>query len=129
MADKFAAAVSEWARKTERQQTDVLHEALRNVTEELGNKTPVVSGNLKNSRTLSTLGLPTIDWKTKKFRDPEDAINNAVAGVEVGQTAWIGYRAPYAHKIEPKYAMVRLTAQLWKRIAEEAARIVRVRGR
>ena len=125
MAEKFTSAVADWAIKTERQQTEVLHESLRGLDDTLADKTPVVTGNLKNSRTLSTLGPPSIDWGRKKFRDPSDAIDNAVAGVEVGQTAWLGFRAPYAHKVEPKYAMLRLTAQAWRQIVDAAARVVR----
>ncbi len=110
MTESFSAAVANWAQKTEEKQSAVLHASLRGLDDVLANKTPVVTGNLKNSRTLSTLGPPAIDWLRKKFRDPSDAINNAVAGVEIGQTAWLGFRAPYAHKVEPKYAMLRLTA-------------------
>lgn len=126
MAESFSAAIKGWAEKTEIKQTAVLHEAIRGLADTLGEKTPKVSGNLANSRTVTTGGPPTIEWKTKKFRDPSDAINNAVAGVEVGETAWIGFRAPYAHKIEPKYAMARLSAQLWKVIVDAAAQ--RVKG-
>lgn len=128
MAQSFEAAVAGWAKKTEVQQTAVLHESLRQLDDTLAEKTPRVSGNLRNSRTLSTLGPPTIDWKVKKFREPSDSINNAIAGVEVGQTAWLGFRAPYAHKIEPKYAMVRLTAQLWRVIVDSAVRVVKGNG-
>lgn len=125
MADNFAAAIAGWAAKTERQQTALLHESLRELDAELVDKTPRVTGNLINSRALSTLAPPTIDWKGKKFRNPDDAINNAIAGVEVGQTAWLGFRAPYAHKVEAKHAMMRLTAQAWRQIVDRAAAAVK----
>lgn len=125
MAESFAAAIKGWAKKTEIKQTAVLHEAIRGLADTLGEKTPVVSGNLRNSRTVTAGGPPVIEWKTKKFRDPSDSINNAVAGVEVGETAWIGFRAPYAHKVEEKYAMARRTAQLWPVVADAAARRVK----
>lgn len=125
MSGKFEAAVDKWTKDTEIKQTAALHQSLRQLDKEIAANTPVVTGNLKNSRTISTLGPPAIDWKTKKFRDPSDSINNAAAGVEVGQTAWLGFRAPYAHLIEPKYAMLRLAAQRWRQIVDEAARIVR----
>lgn len=121
----FSAAVKGWAEKTEIKQTAVLHESIRGLADALGDKTPKVSGNLANSRQVTTGGPPVIEWKTKKFRDPSDSINNAVAGVEVGETAWIGFRAPYAHKVEEKYAMARLTAQLWPVVADAAARRVK----
>lgn len=125
MADAFAAAVKGWSTKTEIKQTAVLHESIRGLADTLGDKTPKVTGNLANSRQVTTGGPPTIEWKKKKFREPSDEINNAVAGVEVGETAWIGFRAPYAHKVEEKHAMTRLSAQLWKQIANAAARKVK----
>ena len=127
MADKFAAAVKNWAEKTEIKQTAVLHGSLRDLDEEIAQNTPVISGNTQNSRAVSTLGPPPIDWTTKKFRDPSDTINNAIAGVEVGQTVWLGFRAPWAHKLEPKYAMVRLAAQRWSQIVDAVAG--RIRGK
>jgi len=127
MADKFSAAVADWAKKTEIKQTAVLHESVRGLDAEVADNTPVVTGNLRNSRTVSALGRPAIDWKTKKFRNPDDAINNAIAGIEVGQTAWLGFRAPYAHKIEERAAMMRLAAQRFSQIVDAAARAVRGR--
>lgn len=125
MPEGFAAAVADWADKTEVQQTAVLHQSLRALDGEIAANTPVVTGNLRNSRAVSTLAPPAIDWKAKKFRAPDDAIDNAVAGVEIGQTTWLGFRAPYAHKVEPKYAMLRLAAQRWKQLVDEAARVVK----
>lgn len=125
MADKFAAAVARWAEKTEVAQTAVLHESLRQLDREIAENTPKVTGNTVNSRTVSALARPTLDFRTKKFRNPDDAINNAIAGVEVGQTAWLGFRAPWAHKLEPKYAMLRLAAQRWRQIVDAAAAAVR----
>ena len=124
----FAATIAKWAQKTEAAQTDVLHEALRHLVEEVarpksaGGNLPVVTGNLGNSVAVSTLGPVTYDWTTKKFRNPADAVNNAIAGVAVGQTAWIGFRAPYAHLREADHGFVRLAAQRWPQIVVEAVR-------
>lgn len=128
MADSFAAAVADWAQKCEVQQAAVQHEALRLLDEAIVDGTPEVTGNLRNSRTVSTLGPVPIDWRTKKFRDPSDTIDNTIAGSEVGRTVHLGFRAPYAHKIEPKYGMMRLAAQRWNAIVAKAARLVRGRG-
>ncbi len=94
MNDTFASDVADWASRTEVKQTAVLHESLRRLDNEIEKDTPVVTGNLRNSRAASSVARPAIEWKTKKFRDPTDAINHAIAGVEVGQTAWLGFRAP-----------------------------------
>ena len=128
MADSFAASVKNWAEKTEVEQTAVLHQSLRLLDDEVAASTPFKTGNLRNSRAVSTLARPAIEWKTKKFRDPSDAINNAIAGVEIGQTVYLGFRAPYAYKVEKAHAFLRLVAQRWKAITEEAARIVAGRG-
>ena len=124
----FAASVADWAGKTEEIQTEVLHEALRGLVGEVtrpkseGGNLPKVTGNLGHSVAVSALGLVAYEWGTKKFRDPSDAVNNAIAGVAVGQTAWIGFRAPYAHKIEVENGFVRLAAQRWPQIVAEAVR-------
>lgn len=126
MADAFAAQVAAWAARTEAEQTDILHRGLRGLVDEVtrpkgeGGNLPKVTGNLGNSVAVSTLGPVSIDWSVKKFRDPSDAVNNAIAGVAVGQTAWIGFRAPYAHKSEVANGFVRLAAQRWPQIVVEA---------
>lgn len=127
--DKFAADVDDWVERTLADQTNVLHESLRLLDDTVADVTPVVTGNLRNSRALSTLGAPTVDFRRKsKYSDPSDAINNAIAGVEVGQPAWLGFRAPYAHIVDRKHAFFRLAAQRWEQIVDTAARTVRGRG-
>lgn len=121
MADKFAAAGKEWEEKVVRRQAEIFHGSLRDLSGEIEQNTPVITGNTANSLAVSTLGPPPIDWTTKKFRDPSDAINNAIAGAEVSDTVWIGFRAPWAHKLEPKYAMMRLAAQRWSAIVSAFA--------
>jgi len=127
MSNSFAAAVADWEKKCAVQQAAVQHEALRLLDEAIVDGTPEVTGNLRNSRTVSTLGPVTIDWRTKKFRDPADTIDNAIAGSEVGHTVHLGFRAPYAHKVEPKYAMMRLAAQHWPMVVAAAVRRVKDR--
>lgn len=124
----FAASVSTWASKAEAAQTEILHASIRALVDEVirpqqsGGFLPVLTGNLRNSVAVSTLGPISIDWTTKKFRDPADAVNGAVAGVAVGQTAYIGFRAPYAHKREVEHGFVRLAAQRWPQIVDQVVR-------
>lgn len=122
MADPFTAAVKDWAQKSEVQQTAILHQSLRLLDHATEEATPRKSGNLSNSRTLQSGARVTIDWRTKKFRDPSDAINNAIAGVEVGQTVFLGFRAPYAFKVEKARGFFRLVAQRWAEIVDAAAK-------
>lgn len=130
---RFGEQIEIWARKAEAAQTDVLHTALRVLVEEVtrpknaGGHLPFLTGNLRNSVAVSTLAPVSIDWTTKKFRDPSDAVNNAIAGVAVGQTVWIGFRAPYAHLREVEHGFVRLAAQRWQQIVDEVMRARRTR--
>lgn len=121
----FESAVTDWAKKTELQQTAILQASLRMLDEEVVADVPVVTGNLRDSRTVSPLGRPSLDFRTKKFRDPSDAINNAIAGVTIGQTAYYGFRAPYAYKVEKARGFFRLAAQRWSEIVAAAARAVK----
>lgn len=122
---RFDDVVARFARTAGEQLTGVWHESLRGLDEEMKESTPVVTGNLQNSRAVSTAGPLATDWKTKKFRDPDDSINNAIAGAEVGGVVHLGYRAPYAHKIEAQRAFLRLVAQRWSQIVSEAVARVR----
>lgn len=131
MAETFSAAVKNWAEKTEVKQTEVLHLSVRNLTVEIAHNTPVITGNTRNSLAVSTEGPPPLDWARartgKRFRNEKDAINNAIAGVAVGQKVWIGFRAPWAITLEPKYAIMRLAAQRWAQIVDHAASVLRGR--
>jgi len=128
MTDRFAAQIADWTSKAEARQTEVLHQAVRLLVEEVtrpenaGGHMPVLTGNLRNSVAVSTTGPVTYSFKTKKFRDPSDAVNNAIAGIEVGKVAYVGFRAPYAHKREADHAFARLAAQRWPQLAVEATK-------
>ncbi|MCW5733488.1 MAG: hypothetical protein KIS73_05155 [Enhydrobacter sp.] len=113
-------------RKTEIEQTRIVHSALRRLIEEAtrpqseGGHMPVETGSLRNSVAVSFAPV-TYNFITKKFRDPSDAVNNAIANVEIGETVYIGFRAPYAHKAEAEFGFARLAAQRWPFIVKEAA--------
>lgn len=126
MVDIFAAQVADWAEKTEAEQTRILHASVRHLVEEVtrpksaGGHMPVVKGNLRNSVAVSTTGPVAINFKTKRFSDPSESVNNAIAAIEVGAPAWIGFRAPYAHKAEVNNGFARLAGQRWPAVVAEA---------
>lgn len=126
MAGNFAADVAKWATETDRRLTDVWHESLRGLDHEMAANVTVVTGNTRNSRAVSTSGPVAVDWRTKKFRNPDDAINNAIAGADIGGVAHLGFRAPWARKLDAKTAFLRLVAQRWTVIVDAAVR--RVKG-
>jgi hypothetical protein len=119
---RFDDVVARFARTAEDQLTAVWHESLRGLDQEMAENVTVVTGNLKNSRAVSTSGPVAVDWQTKKFRQPDDAINNAIAGAEIGGVAHLGFKAPYAHKVEAKTGFLRLVAQRWQEIVAGAVR-------
>ncbi len=128
MDDKFAAQVLNWTRKTEVKQIDVLQKAIGLLAEEVtkpesaGGHMPVIKGNLRNSVAVSTSGPVILDFARKKFSNPTEALKNAIEGVAPGETAYVGFRAPYAHKVEAKKGFARLAAQRWPMIANAAAK-------
>lgn len=122
--DTFSAAVAEWAKKAEAKQVAVAQMSMRLLDEEVIEHVTRKTGNLANSREVSTSGRTTIDWRTKKFRDPSDQINNAIAGIDLNQTAYYGFRAPYAFKVEKAHGFFRLIAQRWSDLVQQAAKRV-----
>lgn len=122
MAGSFSAAVEKWATESEHRLVEVWHGSLRDLDKEMVANVKVVSGNTKNSRAVSTTGPLATDFRTKKFRKPEDAINNAIAGAEIGGVVHLGFRAPWARKLEDKTAFMRLVAQRWQTIVDAAVR-------
>lgn len=124
----FSAAIDKWIDKTEKRVTNVLREAALLVDHTVslpvagGGNLPVVTGNLRRSRAASTIGPPAILWKEKTFSGSDEAIASVIKGAAVGQTVWIGFQAPYAGKAEDKHGFVRLTAQRWPQLVEQAAR-------
>jgi hypothetical protein len=122
----FAAAVEKFAIDSEHRLTAVWHESLRELDREIGANVKVATGNTRNSRAVSTSGPIAMDFRTKKFRNPDDAINNAIAGAEIGGVVHLGFRAPWARKLEAKTAFMRLVAQRWQTIVGAATQ--RVKG-
>jgi hypothetical protein len=117
---KFDELVAKFAEQATHDLAEVWHGSLRGLDQEMADNVTVVTGNLKNSRTVSTTGPVAVDWRTKKFRDPSDSINNAIAGAEPGGVAHLGFRAPYGHKVEARTGFLRLVAQRWVQIVAEA---------
>lgn len=126
MAGSFSSPVERWATETDRRLTDVWHESLRGLDHEMAANVTVVTGNTRNSRAASNSGPIATDFRTKKFRNPDDAINNAIAGADIGGVVHLGFRAPWARKLEAKTAFLRLVAQRWNMIVDGAVR--RVKG-
>lgn len=134
MAKRFTAQVDDWTRHTHQAMTDVFRESARGVAVEVrvpkdeGGHMPVVSGDLRGSLAASIFRMPAIDWtKNKSFFADTDGLEAVIGKLEVGQTCYLGFRVPYAHKAEVAdgNGFVRLTAQRWPDIVADAVRTVR----
>ena len=133
MAESFSAEVEAWVRKTDATMMDVFREASRGVAYEVtlpkdeGGHMPVVTGRLRRSLAASLDGLPAVQWRAKDFPPNEGQIEAVIGAAGLGQTVYLGFQAPYAQKAE--YAegngFVRLTAQRWSEIVEQAVRTVK----
>lgn len=128
MAGTFSAKIAAFATDTEKRIGDVVRESALLVDQELarpkdaGGNLPVVSGNLRASRAASTIGMPPVLWRQKEFNGNDASIAAVIMGAPLGASIWIGFQAPYARKVEEKHGFVRLAAQRWDQIVEEAVR-------
>lgn len=92
---------------------------------------PVVTGNLRNSLAASTTGMPPVRWgrriksATSDFAPDQGKIEAVIGGAEIGQTVFLGFQAPDAQRAEHVHGFVRLTAQHWTEIVEQAVRPVK----
>lgn len=94
-----------------------------------GGNMPVLTGNLRNSATVSFNEVPQTDMiidKMTKLTDPTVSLNSTLASAKVGQKIRIGFRAPYAIEQEQKHGFVRLAAQKWDQYV--AAVIKQIKG-
>lgn len=126
----FAAQVEAWTAKSERALAEVVRESARGAAEILTDraKIPVVTGNLRNSLAASLSGPPRIDWtKGHRFTDLSE-VASVLKAAEPGHTIFLGFRAPYAERVEfgKSGGFWRLTIQRWPAIVAEAVKRVRV---
>lgn len=102
MARSFAEQVGEWARKSEARLERTWQVAVGDLATELsrveeeGGKVPKITGNLRNSLLGSTAGPIMQGGKDEKFSGMD--VGAFAATLKLGDTAWLGYRAVYAHR-------------------------------
>lgn len=134
MAKSFSAMVDEWARKTEDRTAEVLRVSVATAAEvvsrpqEEGGRLPVVTGNLRRSLAISTIGPPAALWGKKEFDDNSAGIEAVIDSIQVGQTVWLGFQAIYAKKVELDHGFVQMTAQNWPQIVAASVAAVKERS-
>lgn len=129
----FSATVEDWVRRTDARMTGVFRVSARLAAEEMsrpiaeGGAMPKLTGRLGRSLAASLSGMPPVDWRAKDFDEPAGQIEAVIAGAGIGQTIYLGFRAPYAQQAElaDGHGFVRLTAQHWPQIVSEAVRRVK----
>ena len=130
----FSATVSGWAAETQQRTEAVFKMAAQDVINESrkpvakGGNMPVDTGFLRASLDVNLSGnLPATRKNEGKVPPPQD-ISLAIAQAELGQTIYASYTANYALHQEygargrPGRAFVRLAAQRWQTIVNNAAR-------
>lgn len=136
-ASTFAADVAAWAQNAERAALEVAKQAVRIAVRDMtepraaGGHMPVVTGNLRNSLSASLAGPVRIDWGKKRQFAELGTIEAVLQQAEPGHTIFVGFKAPYAERVEfgDSGGFWRLTIQRWPQIVAEATAKVRGAGR
>jgi hypothetical protein len=97
-----------------------------------GGRMRVLTGFLRSSLMASTTSMPQIDFGANNaakqiFAGDDTQINLVIAGYKPGQVIYLGFTAAYAAPREYADGFVRLTAQRWPQIVNDAARIIKTR--
>lgn len=103
MARSFAEQVDQWTRQTERRLERVFQVAVGDLGTELvrtksnGGALPHLTGNLMRSLVMSVAAPPQVGDPDQRFNGID--VGAASAGLRLGQTAYLGYQAVYARRL------------------------------
>lgn len=146
MTKSFSAQIEDWVRKSNDRMTAVFRTAAQDVANDVrkpkadGGHMPIDTGNLRRSFSVSTDAMP--QTKEGEFSDQGAQITISIASAEIGDTLYMGFQAVYAARMEygfdgtdslgrtykqPGNGFVRLTAQRWPEIVDQAAAKVKAR--
>jgi hypothetical protein len=134
----FSAQVSKWAAKSEKRVEAVFKQATQDVAEQVkkpvsqGGNMRVDTGFLRASLMASTAHMPRINKDAKPspgqtYNGGDSEIALVIAGAEIKDTIYLGFTASYAAPREYHDGFVRLTAQNWPKIVDNAARVIKSR--
>lgn len=132
-SQSFSAAVEKWALKSQARLLAVFRTAAQYVIEDVRDRTPVDTGFLRASLTVTLDGpLPMREAAGSAYQAPSYSL--VIAGAELGGTVYASFVANYAGHVEygaqgrASVGMVRLAAQAWsshvaRAVAEAKARV------
>lgn len=133
MASTFAATVGDWARKVDGALDVVFKESCQELVEQLNALVPVDTGFLRASLVASTAAMPMIRAADGQVPGDLGEIVLVIAGLEAGETLYLGYTASYAAFVHygangrPGRPWVDMVAQRWASIV--AAKAAEVKSR
>ncbi|MDE1996777.1 MAG: HK97 gp10 family phage protein [Rhizobiaceae bacterium] len=127
-SSSFSSSVADWVRRTKQTMEDVVHLSSERLAEAVVAGTPEPNGALAASFQASGSSMPVMRAAVSTG-DGFDAgaFSQAILGIPFGGSIYMGFTAPYAAKVEygvnsrNGYGMVRLAAQRWPDIVEQAA--------
>jgi len=131
MASSFSAQVDAWTQQSKERLEAVFHKAAEKVAEEVVARSPIRTGFLRHSFTASGSQMPIMRANARpqdgqSYAFDSGPVNLVILGVPLGRTVFLGFAAGYAGFVEfgargrPPVGMVRLTAQRWPQIVNEA---------
>lgn len=135
IAGSFTQQVKDFEKKTSEKLTKVIQQSALLLTDEVtkprgsGGLLPVISGNLRKSFAASLSGRPSILWKQRNFSDLAN-VPSVISDAQPGHTIFLGFRAPYAERVEfsKNGGFWRAAAQKWTEIVNKAAAKVKGGG-
>ena len=137
MAGQFEAAVDAWVLQTQARLLAVFRTAAQYVIEDVRDRTPIDTGYLRASWTVSLDGPLPMRPEAKpspQFSYNAQSYSLAIAGADLGDTIYASFVANYAGHVEygaqgrVGVGMVRLSAQAWpehvaRAVSEAKARV------
>lgn len=132
----FEAEVAEWARKVQGAELLIFQESAQELVSQLTALVPVDTGFLRSSLRASTTAMPVMSLDNPgagAFTLDAGEISLVIAGVDIGDTIYLGYTANYGAHIHwgangrAGRPWVSMVAQRWQRIVAEKSAEVRSR--
>lgn len=124
----FSATVDKWISDSEEKMEAVFKTAVQFTIDETLDRTPVDTGFLKSSMTVSLSGFTPL--REKGFSLNNAAYELVIAGADLGDTIYANYAANYAKYVEDGSRgragrhMVKLAAQNWQTNVDRAVSLV-----
>ena len=98
------ADISKWTDKAKRNTAMVMRSSVQKLASDImadvgpgEGQTPIDTGNLRNSLSVSTNAMPPV--RDGEFSDPGGSIALAINGAEIGDTIYLGFQAAYARRL------------------------------